>query len=106
MAIYSDHSMLLLQCSMAEVRRSFPFRFKNSWSKEAKCRAIMVGCWAVNGTVLERLELCAKRLQEWGRRRRDVFRSEITRCHNELEQLRSLSGWDNSYMFLNKKKTA
>lgn len=57
---YSDHSLLVVHCSVIEVYRVRPFRFVNSWLHIAACRNIVIDVWRRPGTVMDKLKFLAE----------------------------------------------
>lgn len=99
----SDHSLLVVHCSITEVHRIRPFRFENSWRLNEECRRIVADKWQVAGSVIDKLRLIAETLSIWGRRHHGDFRLRLQYCRKELEDLRLIPGWYGADKFVQKK---
>ncbi|GAU45877.1 hypothetical protein TSUD_401030, partial [Trifolium subterraneum] len=88
---HSDHSPILLH-SKPRVATNFrySFKFENSWLKEEEVVDVVAEGWREvrDADVVERLAVCAERLQKWGKRKKVRFKEEVVGIEEEMARIR------------------
>lgn len=66
------------------------FRFENSWLREKTCSEIVEECWLQirGGNIGERIDLCAKKLKDWGGRLSRKFKESLNNCREIMNKFR------------------
>lgn len=65
----SDHLPIYIQLhTQVYVPKKRRFKFENVWLKEDECRQVVINGWeeARNKEIMEKVEYCGLKLQEWG----------------------------------------
>ncbi|GAU35928.1 hypothetical protein TSUD_69610 [Trifolium subterraneum] len=86
-----DHSPILLQCKpIIRTQINHSFRFENSWLKEPNLEDVVIEGWGgrENLEVVDRVSICANKLQRWGKTKRIRFKEEIDECVRRMNELR------------------
>uniref|UniRef100_A0A803PMN5 RNase H type-1 domain-containing protein n=1 Tax=Cannabis sativa TaxID=3483 RepID=A0A803PMN5_CANSA len=87
----SDHCPIFLE-PVAQPRFStfHRFRFENAWLREPMCYQIVQSCWEeiTSGGIMNKLELCASTLDQWGKEITGNFKGRIKLCKDQLRLLK------------------
>ncbi|XP_060965763.1 uncharacterized protein LOC133034618 [Cannabis sativa] len=87
----SDHSPLFLEPIFVEQSpTNYRFRFENAWLKEPMCFQIVEDCWQRVGVggILNKLNVCADALSQWGKEITGNFKRRIRECNAEMKLLK------------------
>lgn len=86
----SDHCPILMEpVTSTTVIRSKVFRFENAWLREPMCYQIVEDVWSSNnGTMYEKLSMCAEMLSAWGKEITGNFKGRIHRSKQILKALK------------------
>lgn len=73
------------------VPKSKRFRFENVWIKETECLNLVKNCWenAEGLGLLDKLQLCSLKLEEWGGGLDKEYKQKIMECKAKLRKFRS-----------------
>ncbi|GAU26741.1 hypothetical protein TSUD_317390 [Trifolium subterraneum] len=107
LASHSDHSPILLQCKpIIRTHINHSFRFENSWLKEPDLEDVVVEGWGgrENLEVIDRVTICANKLQRWGKKKRIRFKEEIDECVRRMNELRGNQDEEGTTVRSKKKK--
>ncbi|XP_030505207.2 uncharacterized protein LOC115720191 [Cannabis sativa] len=87
----SDHSPLFLEPIFVEqTSTNYRFRFENAWLKEPMCFQIVEDSWQRVGVgrILNKLNVCADALSQWGKEITGNFKRRIRECNPEMKLLK------------------
>lgn len=88
----SDHMPLYLHLNRTVyVPKERRFRFENTWLREKECVNVVKKSWEVTAErdIIDKLNYCGLRLQEWGGGIHKEFKHKIQGCRDRLKKLRS-----------------
>jgi hypothetical protein len=91
----SDHSPILLKLQDGSRKRNTrDFKFENAWLLEEDLEAVVKEGWEKEpfSELITKLKSCSHDMNEWGRKLRSRYRTEIEECRTELERLRCSTG--------------
>nr|GMC55445.1 uncharacterized protein LOC109149908 [Ipomoea batatas] len=90
-AAMSDHLPLqLFPLKQSVVAQRRKFKFENIWLKDTDCSDIVHNSWrySTGRTISERIDLCARAVWSWGRKKSTNFNHKIELCKRRMEFLR------------------
>lgn len=88
----SDHLPIYLHLNKkVYVPKNKRFRFESTWIKEAECLNLVKSCWetAEGMALLDKINLCCLRLEEWGGGITMEYKQKIMACKEKLRKFRS-----------------